>query len=366
MTGQFRRTFIADEWPIRILSTDFMDLLVTPTSMRGKVPDRAVSAEPLQSRWRVDRQDLEVRLDRFLAASDRLGSRKRVATALERGKVFLNDVEAGPDEASRRLRVGDVVRVWMDRPGSSRRRTGVFEAGPLQLLFEDDLLVVVNKPAGLLTVPLPHRDRTPSVYSLLEDHLRGYRHRRPFVVHRIDRDTSGLVLFAKTQRVQEALKDQFRRREPERVYLALVHGNPPPSGTWRDTLVWDKSSLIQRETHQGDPRGKEAVAVYRVIESFSETSLLEVRLHTGKRNQIRMQALLRGHTLVGEQRYTREAAVARPFEFPRQALHAYRLTFAHPADGRELRFEAPIPEDFTNLLQRLRSAAKAAARRRPV
>ena len=127
------------------------------------------------------------------------------------------------------------------------------------------------------------------------------------------------------------------------MYLALVHGHPPPSGTWRDTLVWDKSSLIQRETHRNDPRGKEAVAVYRVIESFLETSLIEVRLHTGKRNQIRMQALLRGHTLVGEQRYTREAAVAQPFEFPRQALHAYRLTFAHPADGRELRFEAPIP-----------------------
>ena len=314
----------------------------------------------------MDREDEEIRLDRFLAASDRLGSRKRVATALERGKVFLNDVEAGPDAASRRLRVGDVVRVWMDRPGSARRRSGPFEAGRLQILFEDDLVIVVNKPAGLLTVPLPHRDRTPSVYSLLEDHLRGHRHRRPFVVHRIDRDTSGLVLFAKSQRAQEALKAQFRRREPERVYLALVQGHPPASGTWRDTLVWDKSSLIQRETHRGDPRGKDAVADYQVIESFSETSLIEVRLHTGKRNQIRMQALLRGHTLVGEQRYTRERAEAGPVEFPRQALHAYRLAFKHPADGRKLLVEAPVPEDFMDVLRRLRSADKAAARRRPV
>lgn len=299
--------------------------------------------------------DQDVRLDKFLASAERLGSRKRVGTALERGKVFVNDVEAGLSDASRRLRAGDVVRVWMDRPGSARRRAGPFEFGQLQILFEDDLLIVVNKPAGLLSVPLPNGDRTPSVYSLLEDHLRGHRHRRPFIVHRIDRDTSGLVLFAKTLRAQEALKEQFRRREPERVYVALVYGHPtPPAGTWRDVLVWDKTALIQRETHPADPRGKEAVADYRVIESHDDTSLLEVRLHTGKRNQIRIQARLRGHTLVGEQRYIYGPEAIRPIDFPRQALHARHLTFQHPADHRELRFEAPLPEDFVSLLKRVR------------
>ncbi len=305
--------------------------------------------------WRVEAGDRDVRLDKFLASSDRLGSRKRVATALERGKVFLNNVEVGLPDASRRLREGDVVRVWMDRPGSSKRRSGPFEFGQLQILFEDDLLLVINKPAGLLSVPLPHGDPTPSVFALLEDHLRGHRHRHPFVVHRIDRDTSGLVLFAKTSRAQEALKDQFRRREPERVYLALVYGHPdPPAGTWRDVLLWDKDSLIQRQTHPNDPRGKEAVAHYRVVEAFGETSLLEVRLHTGKRNQIRIQARLRGHTLVGERRYTYGPDEIRPIDFPRQALHAYRLAFRHPGDGRELQFEAPLPDDFAGLLARLR------------
>ena len=227
--------------------------------------------------------------------------------------------------------------------------------GQLQILFEDDLLLVVNKPAGILSVPLPHGDPTPSVYTLLEDHLRGHRHRRPFVVHRIDRDTSGLVLFAKTSRAQEALKDQFRRREPERVYLALVYGHPTPSaGTWRDVLVWDRDSLIQRETHPSDPRGKEAVANYRVVETLADTALIEVKLHTGKRNQIRIQARLRGHTLVGEQRYTYGPDEIRPIDFPRQALHAHRLGFQHPTDRRELRFEAPLPEDFASLLARLR------------
>jgi 23S rRNA pseudouridine1911/1915/1917 synthase len=305
--------------------------------------------------WQVAPDDHDTRLDKFLASSDRLGSRKRVATALERGKVFLNEVEMGLGDASRRLREGDVVRVWMDRPGSSRRRSGPFEIGELRILFEDDLLLVVDKPAGLLSVPLPHGDPTPSVFSLLEDHLRGQRYRRPFVVHRIDRDTSGLVLFAKTARAQEALKDQFRRREPERVYLALVYGHPdPPAGTWRDVLLWDKDALIQRETHPKDPRGKEAVAQYRVVETFATTSLVEVRLHTGKRNQIRIQARLRGHTLVGEQRYTYGPDEIRPIEFPRQALHAHRLAFQHPGDGRELKFEAPLPKDFTGLLAKLR------------
>ena len=269
--------------------------------------------------------------------------------------MFVNDVEAGLSDASRRLRAGDVVRVWMDRPGSARRRAGPFEFGPLQILFEDDLLIVVNKPPGLLSVPLPNGDPTPSVYSLLEDHLRGHRHRRPFIVHRIDRDTSGLVLFAKTLRAQEALKEQFRRREPERVYVALVYGHPtPPAGTWRDVLVWDKAALIQRETHPADPRGKEAVAEYRVIESHDDTSLVEVCLHTGKRNQIRIQARLRGHTLVGEQRYIYGPEAIRPIDFPRQALHARHLTFHHPADHRELRFEAPLPEDFVSLLKQVR------------
>ena len=310
---------------------------------------------PLPPQWQVLPDDQEVRLDKFLASAERLGSRKRVATALERGKVFVNDVEAGLSDASRRLRAGDVVGVWMDRPGSARRRAGPFEFGQLQILFEDDLLIVVNKPPGLLSVPLPNGDRTPSVYSLLEDHLRGHRHRRPFIVHRIDRDTSGLVLFAKTLRAQEALKEQFRRREPERVYVALVYGHPtPPAGTWRDVLAWDKTALIQRETHPADPRGKEAVAEYRVIESHDDTSLVEVCLHTGKRNQIRIQARLRGHTLVGEQRYIYGPEAIRPIDFPRQALHARHLTFHHPADHRELRFEAPLPEDFVSLLKQVR------------
>jgi 23S rRNA pseudouridine1911/1915/1917 synthase len=249
----------------------------------------------------------------------------------------------------------------MDRPGSSKpRRSGPQTVGDLQILFEDAALLVVNKPAGLLAVPLERKRGTPSIYDQVEVHFRSHGKRRPFVVHRIDRDTSGLVVFAKDEAAQLHLKAQLRRHEPERVYLAIVYGHPdPPAGTWRDHMVWDDAALIQKETHPRDPRAKEAISAYRVIESFRDASLIEVKLHTGKRNQIRLQARLRGHTLVGERRYVFGPDQLRPIEFPRQALHACRLTFAHPRDGRPMRFEAPIPEDMKRLVNRLRRLTPA-------
>jgi 23S rRNA pseudouridine1911/1915/1917 synthase len=151
------------------------------------------------------------------------------------------------------------------------------------------------------------------------------------------------------------LKKQFIHRDPERVYLALVYGHPDPkSGVWRDRLVWDRRSLIQRRTHPRDRLGADAVCRYRVVEEFRDTSLIEVRLETGKRNQIRIQARLRGHTLVGERRYVFGPETLRPIPFPRQALHAWRLAFRHPVDGREMRIDAPLPDDFDQLLARLR------------
>jgi 23S rRNA pseudouridine1911/1915/1917 synthase len=215
------------------------------------------------------------------------------------------------------------------------------------------VLLVIDKPAGLLSVPLPARSAAPSVYDQLERYLRPQR-RRPFVVHRIDRDTSGLVVFAKDPRTQQTLKKQFSQRDPERIYLALVYGHPhPPAGTWHDHLVWDRKALIQKRTHPRDPQGAEALCSYSVVEQFRDASLLEVRLETGKRNQIRIQARLRGHTLVGERRYVFGPEQLRPIPFARQALHAHRLAFRHPVDGRELRFESPLPDDFRQLLERL-------------
>ena len=139
----------------------------------------------------------------------------------------------------------------------------------------------------------------------------------------------------------------------------MVYGHPTPrDGQWRDHLVWDEKALIQKQTHPRDPRAQEAISDYRIRERFRETSLLEVRLQSGRRNQIRIQARLRGHTLVGEKRYTFGPDMLRPIQFERHALHAWRLAFDHPADGRRCEFEAPLPADFEALLARLRRREK--------
>ena len=303
----------------------------------------------------VGQADVGLRLDKFLAAPGRLGSRGRAVDAIARGKVFLNDAEAHSPDAAIRLARGDLVRVWVDRPGSAKRRPGPHQAATFRIIYEDDDLIVVNKPAGLLVVPLPRSGTSSSMLDEVASHLRSHRTRRPFVVHRIDRDTSGLVVFAKHAAVHALLKEQFMRREPERLYRAVVYGCPSPaSGTWRDRLVWDQRVLIQKETYPRDPRGKDAISEYRVIETFRDTALIEVQLVTGKRNQIRIQARLRGHTLVGEQRYIYGPDTLRPIDFPRQALHAFRLAFRHPSTGQPLRFEVPMPADIVELIDRLR------------
>jgi len=305
-------------------------------------------------RWIACRDDAGVRLDKYLAAPERLGSRPKAADALKRGKVFLNDQEASMADAGARLADGDRVRVWIDRPGSGRARPSLGEDRDLPILFEDAAIVVLNKPAGVLAVPLERRGGARSVFDDLKTYMRQHRAGRPLVVHRIDRDTSGIVLFAKQARAQEILRAQFKRHLPERVYLAVVYGHPTPAqGTWRDRLVWDTRALIQKETHPRDPAGKDAISRYRVVERLKGAALVEVQLVTGRRNQIRIQARLRGHTLVGEQRYVYGPESLRQIAFSRQALHAHRLSFTHPTTENAMTFEVPLPDDMKQLIARL-------------
>jgi 23S rRNA pseudouridine1911/1915/1917 synthase len=305
--------------------------------------------------WTVAPEESGVRLDKFLSRAGRAGSRARAVDAIERGKIFLNDREATPGDVGVAVAAGDRIRLWIDRPGSAKARYRTGRVGELDIVFEDEALLVVNKPPGMLAVPLARKADAPSLYDQIRDRYRSRGKWRPLVVHRIDRDTSGLVVFAKHAAAQARLKEQFKRREPERVYWAVVYGHPdPPQGTWRDHLVWDRKALIQKETHPRDPQASDAISDYRVLERFRDASLVEIRLRTGRRNQIRIQARLRGHTLVGERRYVFGPDMLRTIQFERQALHAYRLGFRHPVDGRTLRFEAPLPPDFTALLERLR------------
>ena len=306
--------------------------------------------------WVVSADEAGQRLDKFLAAAGRAGSRSRAQDALARGRVFVDDVEAAPADGARIVGAGVVVRLWVDRPGSASRPAPAPARGGLGLLYEDDDLVVADKPAGLLTVPLDDDPDSPSALELLRQRFRSHGGREPLVVHRIDRDTTGVVLFALNPRARGLLAAQFAERSPERAYLAVVHGHPYPSaGHWADRLVWDDDACLQRPARAGDPRAVDAMSDYQVIEAFAAASLIEVRLQTGRQGQIRVQAQLRGHPLVGDRRYgprghTADASIT----FPRQALHAHRLVFAHPADRRRVEVTAPPPRDLDALLRRLR------------
>ncbi len=308
--------------------------------------------------WQVAGADAGMRLDAFLAVEGRAGSRGRATRAITRGQVFLNDSEATTADAGQRLALNDRVRLWLDRPGSATRRSSARSVGPLEILYEDAALLVINKPAGLLSVPLPRKAEEPAVTDYLEQHLRSRGKQQPQVVHRIDRDTSGLLVVARTGPAAGALKAQFEAREAERVYQAVVYGHPAPaSGTWRDRIAWDDRIMLQKAVPAGDRRGSDAMSQYTVIEEFEDSALVEVRLVSGKRNQIRLQAQLRGHPLVGEQRYTVDGDGREEIPFKRQALHAWKLGFRHPTDGRALTFEAPLPIDMAKLIRRLRHSA---------
>lgn len=310
--------------------------------------------------WEVPAAEAGQRLDKFLAAAVRAGSRSRAADAIARGRVFVDGEEVDASGGARLVQAGQRVRLWMDRPGSASKAPRSADRDGLDVVLEDADLVVVNKPAGLLTVPLDGDSAAPSVLAALWDRFRSHRTREPLVVHRIDKDTSGLVLFALHEKARAALVAQFAHHTPDRVYLALVNGHPmPAAGTWHDRLSWDEAAFVQRRARPDDPDGRDAECEYRVVTTFAEASLLEIRLHTGRQGQIRAQAQLHGHSLVGDRRYRpREGAPGHDLRFPRQALHAQRLAFDHPADGRRVECAAPMPADLRDLLEKLRRQAR--------
>jgi 23S rRNA pseudouridine1911/1915/1917 synthase len=311
--------------------------------------------------WTIGSGDAGLRLDLWLARQPEAGSRGRARTWLERGKVFVNGQPVAAADAGRKLQTGDRVGLWMDRPGTShpRRREIAAARHALRVVLEDADLLAADKPAGMLVEPLPGQESGEvTLVDLVADHLRSKVRIRPRIVHRIDRDTSGLVLFAFNREAQETLKTQFEARTPERIYVALVRGTvTPAAGTWRDRLAWDKDRLIQKRAHASEAAAREAVAQYKVVEQFEGAAVIEVALVTGKRNQIRVQAGLRGFPLVGERLYTfgaKPPARDSP-TLKRQALHAFRLSFVHPSTGRRVTLTAPLPEDMRRLIAQLRA-----------
>lgn len=208
----------------------------------------------------------------------------------------------------------------------------------LRLVHEDDAILVVDKPAGLLTIATA-RERERTAYRLVRDSMARRHGGRVFIVHRLDRETSGLLVFAKSPAAKQCLQEQFAARSVERVYVALVEGRvAAAAGTLSGRLVEDRALRV-RPT--GDRRaGREAVTRYRVLERRRDTTLLELALVTGRRGQIRVQLAALGHPIVGDR-----ACGSRRDPLGRLALHATRLGFVHP-DGGRLSFESAAPAAF--------------------
>ena len=224
-------------------------------------------------------------------------------------------------------------RVELGAPASLERPS------PLKLIYEDDDILVVDKPSGLLTIAT-ERERERTAYRRLRDWVAGRApdSARLFIVHRLDRETSGLIVFAKAPAAKQHLQAQFAARTAERVYVALVEGVvAQDEGSLVSRLVEDRSLRV-RAAERGN--GKEAITRYRVLERRRSTTLLELRLVTGRRAQIRAQLAAAGHPIAGDAQYG-----GRTDPLKRLALHATRLAFVHPRGGR-VSFDSPMPAAF--------------------
>jgi 23S rRNA pseudouridine1911/1915/1917 synthase len=240
---------------------------------------------------------------------------------LEAGRVVVNGRPARDGRLA--LRPADTVAL--------AARSAPFPRA-LTLVHEDDALLVVAKPPGLLTIAT-ERERERTAYRLLWDYLAAGR-RRPFIVHRLDRETSGLLVFAKSEETKRALQGQFEARSVERVYLALVEGGPTEErGTLESRLAADRVLRVRSAE-----RGRLAITQYRVLRRRRDSTLLELRLGTGRRHQIRVQLAEAGWPIVGDVAHGGPRGAA-----GRLCLHATRLGFVHPATGRPVAFDSAPP-----------------------
>ncbi|MEN0065907.1 MAG: RluA family pseudouridine synthase [Myxococcota bacterium] len=296
------------------------------------------------------------RLDKVLASLPGVGSRQRAREVLRSGKVSLNGELVGPEVGGQSVDQGMRIEVAWNRPGTNPRRVAAREAlqrAQVSIVYEDADILVANKPVGLLT-DAATRDQARNRDTLRKCIRTWLGTPDVWPAHRIDRDTSGVVAFAKTPRARQSLHDQWVARKPLRAYLVVVEGAfAPDAGRFADWMRWDRKGRHQRPVAAEAEGAWLAEADFEVVRRFgNRATQLEVRLVSGRRNQIRLHAQLAGHPLIGERAY-RNPGTQPSVRFNRQALHAHRLGFLHPTDRREVSFEAPIPSDLASLLRRL-------------
>jgi 23S rRNA pseudouridine1911/1915/1917 synthase len=315
---------------------------------------RVAPAAPRLVTLAVDGAAAGVRLDRWLAGRLPELSRARLQALIEAGRVR---VDGGVRKAAARLVGGERVEVDVPAPADE---TLVPEPAALSILFEDEHVLVLDKPPGVVVHPGAGRARGTLAAALLAhapDIAGVGGPRRPGIVHRLDKDTSGLLVVAKSKAAYDGLVTQLARRSVTRRYLAVVHGRVPADEGVVDRPIGRHPHDRVRMAVRPAGQGRRAVTRYRVLERFRGFTLLEVSLETGRTHQIRVHLTALGHPVAGDDVYGGRRREPLPTPLEGLALHAARLAFAHPVTGRPVEYTSPAPARIERLLSHLRNNA---------
>ena len=287
------------------------------------------------------------RLDVFLAMAVPEVSRSHWKNLIQDGRVTVNGASSKPNH---KLKTGDAVGWLLPEKESSEPQP---EDIPLHILFEDATVLVLNKTPGLVVHPAVGNESGTLVNALLFHDLVFQAVERAGIVHRLDKDTSGVMVVAKTETAMAELQRQFKARETKKEYWALVWGAPPPNGRI-ETLIGRHPKHRQKMAVLLEG-GREAITNFKTLESFPDVALLQVGIETGRTHQIRVHMTHLGHPVLGDAVYGRTRKNKLPMTVERQMLHAAKLQFTHPDTGKRLSFEAPLFDDMRCLLDALRN-----------
>ncbi|ESU18482.1 RluA family pseudouridine synthase [Flavobacterium cauense R2A-7] len=311
-----------------------------------------------------------LRVDKFLMNLVENATRNKIQQAAANGNIFVNNI---PVKSNYKVKANDVVRVLLEHPPFEN--IIIPENIPLDIVYEDDQLLVINKPAGLVVHP-GHGNYTGTLVNALAYHFENLpmnSSERPGLVHRIDKDTSGLLVVAKTDHAMAYLAKQFEEKTSEREYVALVWGNVvEEEGTVTGYIGRHMKDRMQMACYDNEEYGKWAVTHYKVIERFGYVTLVSCKLETGRTHQIRVHMKHIGHTLFNDERYgghliLKGTTFTKYKQFidncfktlPRQALHAKTLGFEHPITKEFMRFDTEIPQDMKECIEKWRVYSKS-------
>lgn len=314
---------------------------------------RAFSYHHSMPKWLVSSPD---RLDAFLASDNRMLSRAQAQKAIEGGQVFVNDEVT--TKVAQRVQEGDIVEL-LERDKGQGTGDMVPADLHLEILYEDDGCFVINKPAGLSVHPGP--GMPPGEITVLHGVAYIFQERSlPFrddavLVHRLDKDTTGCLLIAKTKEAHMSLQKQFELRTVDKRYLALVAGVPSPAVATIDAPIGRSTADRTKMAVLGSSASREARTTYRTISATKDVALLECELHTGRTHQIRVHLLTIGHPVLGDSNYTNELSdrLKDQYDVRSICLHAWKLSFVSPETGQKVEVKATIPQMFEEVLERV-------------